>query len=507
MLLRLDRSFLLGLALFGSLVVRVLVLWPKAPLWYDECLTYYATTGPQWRDFVASVETGINATPPVYFALLWLVHPLFGEGFPLTLRLLSAAQLALAGALLFRTISPACGRPSAALGVCVVFGTSLSLLLSSGLDARFYAFFLLAAATVITTSHRLALLESPRFSTLAANSAAHAFLALSCYTGIAFGSTCALALLVHNWRSGHGWRWRVAASAVVGWAALLPLVPLLRTHLASAPTAWIARPRLSELLQAVDPKINFVLLTGIVVLLFLAASRLSLARSDDCVGTPPGENPSIYATSRAFLLAVAIAWLAVPLGFWLLAQFGPNLSLPRYALPMTLGWVVLIALLLHRLALPAAVTLREQLCLLLGVAALLTYAPFDAIVKPARGTPPWPAEIAVFRNSALRDCAIATADSLTYLPRLAAGFESTRLVCVCRHEHEVVVWRRFNPSLRLATAAEFLRDHPRFLLLNDRLDHPEWSRWLEVQLQGDPAWRVTSLAAGSGSLLLLVERR
>jgi hypothetical protein len=271
--------------------------------------------------------------------------------------------------------------------------------------------------------------------------------------------------------------------------------------------AWIPQPQLHELLQAGDPKVNFILLVGLVIFGFLAAGRSPGPRSSQQPPDGQEEDPASAANSRSFLFVLAALFLAVPFGFWLLAQFGPNLSLPRYSLPMVLGWVLLIALALHRLAIPVDSIFGKRVSLLFSVTFLLVYAPLDASFKPSSAAPRWPAATAAFQDAALRDCVIATADSLTYLPRFAMDFAPKRFVYVCRGAQEMARWHRFNPTLQLADVAEFLRDHSRFILLNDRLDHPEWSRWLELRLQADPAWRVTVLAADGDSLLLLAERK
>ena len=174
----------------------------------------------------------------------------------------------------------------------------------------------------------------------------------------------------------------MTASAAMGWLSLLPFVPLLRIHIANAPTAWIPRPRLHELLGTGQPQINVVLLAGVVVGYILTAGRNPTPPGGATLTAQLSEDSTIEACSRHFLFVLAVAFLTVPFAFWLLAQLGPNLSLPRYSLPMMLGWTALLALGLHAVALPVANTLWRRASLGVGVGALMAYAPVDAMLKP-----------------------------------------------------------------------------------------------------------------------------
>ncbi len=500
-----------GLALFLVLGTRVVILWPKAPFWYDECLTYYNCTGAGWSDFVNSVNTGINATPPVYFALLWLLHFPAGEWFALLLRLLSALELSVAGALLYSVLRKSCGSWPAGFGVAGVFGSSFGLLLSSGLDARFYGFFMLASVLTTWSTWRL-VADAPR-ATLpyAVHAGCHALLAASCYTGVVFGIAGALALLGSDRLAGRRWNRAAVVSSALGWCVLLPFLPLLKRQIADNPTEWIERPRWSQLVRVIDPQSDFViLLAGLFVLIALLVFRRNPGFSS---ASRTSDLPDEPTTGHPFLAILSVSFFAVPLAFWFSSHFqiGPNLSLQRYALPMISAWVIMLSLMLQRMALPYSAIRANAVFSGLCLAGLLLHAPFDAHFRhPPRPEMPWPLGTPVFRNPALADCPIAAVEPLTYLPRAFSGFAKNRLIFLRAEEEQVARWRQFSTFLNVSSADSFLGTHRRFLILKDRLEvkfgNGEWSSWLETRLQTESGWTITTLTSSGNSALLLVER-
>lgn len=330
----------IGLYLASDLAVR--------PIWTDEAFTYFQVADRSFAAFVDSFNAGVNVTPYLSLAILWVIDQLVGLG-PLGLRLPSAICAIAAIVLLHRLLARYFGHAIAL--ICCIAGLMLSkeFVLYSH-EARPYSMFMLMA--VVSLAAGLSVLRSPPGDgrSLLMNAVAAFLLPATHYVGLFYGSAIALSLLFAARSAGVGTLVRIAGSFVVGWLALLVLqasqIMLFLRKQGAIDATWNAPPQPYEVFDVVRSATEMfpapipLIAVCFFVLAHVAGGRVSLVV------------PETERSDMAFLGGAAILWICLPPVFFVCATVGlPNLTLTRYFAPSLIAPVLLSGFMLHMIRL------------------------------------------------------------------------------------------------------------------------------------------------------------
>ncbi|AUD03492.1 hypothetical protein [Spirosoma pollinicola] len=133
-------SFVLGLMLWLSLTASL--FFKPSWLWLDEVLSFILLSDPSWAHMNDALVANIDANPPLYFNLVWLVANKVSLN-PYFLRALSVAFFSIAVALFYRHTTRLVGSPirNFVIFTLVIGLTYLNFLLLT--QIRSYALYLL----------------------------------------------------------------------------------------------------------------------------------------------------------------------------------------------------------------------------------------------------------------------------------------------------------------------------------------------------------------------------
>ena len=141
------QNFLLPAIPIGFFLVCSLYLQKAKAPWVDECYTYYGITHYSFDQFVDSICSGINFSPPLYFLLNWIIQLVFNLPIE-ALRIESALWIALGSFLIFRRCAKCFGFASSFVGLSLVLLQS-NLLIEQALEARHYGMFFACSCMVL----------------------------------------------------------------------------------------------------------------------------------------------------------------------------------------------------------------------------------------------------------------------------------------------------------------------------------------------------------------------
>jgi len=298
------------------------------PMWLDEVYTYYGVAHGSFAAFMRSFSTGVNATPPLYFAVVWALSRVVPLSV-LSLRLYSSLGCCAAFWLVWATLRRHTSfLVSSAAALAALFTSELFL--THNAEARFYGAYLACAAWAVYNCDRLWTDPKPPARRLVWNALSHA-LAISCnYVAGLYSAAILLSLMVRD-RNARVWRPAVYLSIVAGWAPALLYVPLVMRQKESS---WLTPPGVYAALEPVDLGLHsyllFAVFAGIAAIAYLRKSR-----------PVPDE--------REYPALMGFAILAVPYALLALNWVGLPILLGRYALPSLIGAALLFAWICKRL--------------------------------------------------------------------------------------------------------------------------------------------------------------
>lgn len=341
--------------------------------WLDEVLAVWAARLPSFAAVTAAIWKGAEFSPPTYDLFLHYLFEFFGSG-PLVARLPSILAVLLSAITMAIVVWRRLGPFSAA----ITFGVILnSCLFEFAIQARPYALViaLLSVAVLIWSTCKPG--DGTRW-----RAASIAFLLFACvslhfYAILAFAI---FALMEGLWSIAHR-RFRPAIWLALAGAPVASLVWLpLMLHLAAynsgdtAGQSFYGAPTLDHFADDVVALFlglkAFALFVIAAIILIAAANVAAYIRQK-----APCRSPAVINPNEADIAIIGFSLLAVlPLGF-ALALLATHVFSPRYALPSTIGAVLLFVLALRRVPYDRVISLA--LLAVLFVLPLLSSPPKD----------------------------------------------------------------------------------------------------------------------------------
>jgi hypothetical protein len=308
-----------------SLAVSLIIacLLTTRPFWTDEVITWKIVSDPSFQHMWHGLLNGTDGAYPLFYLLLrpWTV--VFGKG-QIALRLFSSAGFCVSIAVVWWLLRRAYRFAAAAFGSIVAFATS-DVVLYQNAGARSYGLFCATFSIAVLATVLIDEVPTPR--RFLGNVLAQGILVYSHPFGILYSALILLALAMFDCVRGR-LRWKVYASFVLAWSALLPWLPVIRVvSKIGVPHFWIPRPGVGTLISvylcgSVGP---FLGLAFISYLLTLDAS------------TGATEVPEIIRMRRGIVGAIAYATLVAPMLVFITSQCATPLFVPRYFMPVTVA--------------------------------------------------------------------------------------------------------------------------------------------------------------------------
>lgn len=323
------RYFVLPALPIAAFLVCTIFLQTKKTPWVDECYTYYGITHDNWGEFVDSICSGVNFSPPLYFFLNWIIQLVFHIPIE-ALRIESALWISLGSFLIFLRCAKTFGFLSAFLGCTMVLLQS-NLLSEQALEARHYGMFFACSAWILLLFPHNQQFNSNRHKTL--YFLAHLALIFTHYLGIVFSALTGITRFWYQRKK------RVTESLPIpeisSWVVALPVYLLLLTRQSSHLGNWAKPNNLSSLLE-----ISFDSLSPLTLVIPILLS-LFFIKSPKKPSSPNGLHP---------IVIVATIWFLTPLIFWITSHVSSlNLFKDRYFIPKEAAVMVLISYFFHRI--------------------------------------------------------------------------------------------------------------------------------------------------------------
>ena len=329
-----DRSASILLVLLGSaFAICIIYLIPQKAPWVDEMYSWHGIHHDAPGQFVESLGSGINYSPPLYFFLNW-IWQLF---LPLSLNALRVESLVwiLGGTVLvYLMLRKQVGAVAALIGAGGVLLQS-SLLFGQSMEARSYGLFYFCGTAVLYAGQLISTKKCSRTIWMWAF-LAHLALCLTHYLGIVFSGLAALSRYLSIRQN----RNRVIRSSpeIASWIVSLPVYIFLINKQSDHLAAWPRPNGLNDLLISYLDSIN-PLFFAVPIIFALFPNPTSRKQKISIV---PEENK--------FILYCSILWISIPMLIWLLSHVTPlNLFKERYFIPKEAAWMVLIALLVSHI--------------------------------------------------------------------------------------------------------------------------------------------------------------
>ncbi len=467
----------------------------KNPFWSDEILAVWAARLPSVHEITTAIWHGAEFSPPTYDILLHFVFRGFGSSL-LVARTPSIIAVFCTAVVLAWIV----GRRLGSLASALAFGLVLnSPLFAFAVQARPYAILiaLISIVLLLWSDYKQGVWRPTMIGLLL-----FACVSLHIYAVVAF-AVFALAEALSSLRSRtiRPAVWLALASAACGSAVWLPLV----LHLAvfnSGDTGspdFYGAPTLTHLIGDFDALFRGTQVFGLFLLAALvlvagACAASSVMRTRPALRRPPDGDSDIAIMASALLASL-------PVGF-LLALGVTHVFSARYALPATLGAILMLVLGLTRVAYPRLV--GGALCALLAVLPLL------------RGNPPADSARAI---TLLGDTPgpVVVSDSVLFMEMLesAAPALRIRLVHLTKppgiadgdptNDHQLQrLVTSFRPDLPVFEPLAFMAAHEHFTeVCRPSLVRDAFCAWLIAQgrVQGvvglEPLVAVLDVKAGS----------
>jgi hypothetical protein len=239
------------------------------------------------------------------------------------------------------------------------------------------------------------------------------------------------------------------------------------------------------------------------------------------------------SATEVSLRILAFLFLAVPLCVWIVSRTVKPLFVPKYMIPVSLAWAILLAYLVSnmiergKLQLPAGLGRKLTSVALWAVAIILLTHPLTY----ARGLLDESFPGMSDAKYGYRNLPIVTSHSHDFVKRFHYSPERARYFFVLDWEAALDVksglfgpqeyktmdaLKRDYPEVfddHIVQLSDFLGQHDHFLVLADTNFRPRCTaqdfhcpRWLEMRIQNNPDFKTTALGMVDGRRLLLVQK-
>lgn len=474
------RPQLLGLMVSAAFLIAIVPSLFLRPLWYDELLTHWLVTSPDWVTFSERLKAGWEPTPPLYMTINFLLVRLMGDQ-AWVIRLPTFLGFAWMSFALSRFVTRRLGSPWGAVAVCLVL---LSGAVYYAQEARPYGLVFGAAATAMVAWQDYAETSRPRSAWLCGLAL---FIAGSLhYYAVLISFPFVLAEAVRFLETRRiDWRMLpVVAAPVLALAAHYPIIrPIMRSQ-DYYPIAWS------------QPSFGFPslfwqhsIVPGITVLMLLLVLAFWLRP------VAASESSRMFSAAESALLTgfFLLPWVGL-----VFAKFFTNAIVPRYIYTTVLGVAAISTGLLSRL-LP-----RTAPAIVLFLAgAIGFYGALEARWQWRHGNP---GELDLSLAGSYDALPIVMDDYLRYAQLSHYAPESTqrRIYYLTDRENMKLYTRAGQMEIltanviksgalsgRTREVEEFLAEHSRFLLFEPIRPDPQES------------WMIQAVIAHGGRLSLL----
>jgi hypothetical protein len=458
-------------------LARVFFLSAVMPLWMDEVLTLWLLRLPDTGTIYQALERGAQYTPPAHPDLLYLWQKLAGASY-LSLRIPSILGVLVTAMAIFLLLRRYVPLAIAAAGFILCLTQPFTLFAT---QTRPYPFTLACLAIAVLVWDDLPMDLHPLTATtvtrlglivvlIAAGFAFHLFFFFSV---LSLGMI-ELSLEIRSRRL----RLPVWIALLLGCLTSLYWLPLFRqfrvfTQGDRGPL-YAAAPHLRSFAISL-----FTLSNQSLLFLFLLALVCLLALA---VRIKPNQPPSSGARADLSpLWSIALSLAAYPFVTFLVARLFSGIYTVRYALPGTLGFILLTCLAVHLMPLPAKLVTVPLAALLAG----LIYLPLA--VHPGQV-----ANLHGVFEAAAQPYPVALAEPLIFFAkeedRTLSTEQRARLIYLTlpptftfgdpTAERQVKRWKAINPALPVATLDSYLAAHRCFYLYDTFQTDDDITRYL-----------------------------
>lgn len=333
------------------------------PLWCDEAYTAFAVSDPSFTHMLGGLRDEINAMPPLSLVLGWGIARVIGVS-ELALRLPSALFAWVGIVLLWLFLRRSLNRWVATwCAVCLPLASELFRFNST--EARCYSLYFASYVAAVGLLLRCAEEgEAPRRGAWPVTLAHGCLVAIHYVGGLLSGLLVAVALAAGFLWPAHRHRYRsYALRGLLGWLAVIPSLPFyLAQRRLGGEFNWIPFPGVGRLHTELVASVgSFAPFLAALLVWTLVAEGMQKGSAVSGRRTPAlsGLVALLVVASQLFFVAV-----------WAESRVGPNLFLERYLFPLSVAWMLAIAVvadaLIDRLWQrgPAEVDQRTEIALL-----------------------------------------------------------------------------------------------------------------------------------------------
>jgi len=344
----------LGFFVYALAVPLALSIWflaVRAPLWLDETVSYWTISGGFRQIWARSVE--VNSFPAYYY-ILWATNAVFG-GREVVLRIPSILAMFAATYVFYRCARELFAR-SIAVVATVVFIVD-SLVVFAAIDARPYAFALLATTAAIFSFIRWSETRKIHYAALLGVASAGIF-----YFHYLFGcivAAFAVAYFIDRRRSPFAELRQLGVAVGCFALVMVPLLPRLwYLYQVRITPVFAGKPEFTDFLQLLFPGVVPFVFVGVVM-------GAALARK---LSRPSDQNV------RQFIMCAALALVPAVLLYAVSVATPLHIFIERYELVAVPGIALCWAWILSRV--------DSRLLRVLGCAALVTWSAYQNFSSP-----------------------------------------------------------------------------------------------------------------------------
>lgn len=328
MLAKLKLPFILSVLLVSAFFIcSIFLLRIKTP-WVDECYTYYGISHDNLGDFVDSICSGINFSPPLYFFLNWIIQLVFHLPIE-ALRVESALWISLGSFIVLVRCAKIFGFLPAFIGCTLVISQS-NLLLEQALEARHYGLFFACSCLILCLFPENLKFESQTRKTL--YFIALIALGMTHYLGVIF---CAFAFGTRLWFiRKDSLKFNLLLPEVTSIAVITTINLVMLSMQSSHLNTWEKNNSLANLLNNYTGSIHLLTIL-IPIIIFTSLKAISISTRNR-VKFPK-------------LVTLSIIWFLTPLLFWIISHCSAlNLFEDRYFMPKEAAVMILVSFFLQK---------------------------------------------------------------------------------------------------------------------------------------------------------------
>jgi hypothetical protein len=512
-----------------SFIVSCVIVSSKRYFWIDELFTYLLIGDRSFRHMLIAFGDKFTNVPPLYFVLGWVWARAFGVT-ELSLRLFSALGMSVACVVTWITLRRNYEFWPTVIGTLGAFCLT-DIVLAQNAEARMYGLFLAVCSLGVLEFDVINRHQYCSTVTLLVNALIHAAIVQTHLFGIIYSGAILCAFLIRD-RVFNVFRPRVYLSVVLGWLSLIPYIPtFLNQADGGNPRTWIPVPDLDKLILVLVPSASTVLSLVIIVALLISTIRFVFKTITSRDERLPQKQTS--SATELSLRILAFLFLAVPLCVWIVSRTIKPLFVPKYMIPISLAWAILLAYLASKMIERGRSLLTKPLGFKLTSVALGALA-IILLIHPITYARSLLNESFPGINDSkfeYRHLPIVTTHSHDFVKRFHYSPERNRYFFALDWEAAVDVrsglfgpqeyktmdaLKRDYPDIfgdHILQLSDFLVQHDRFLVLADMYYRPRWSaqdfhrpRWLETRIENNPGFKTRTLGMVDGRRLLLVEK-